>query len=625
MKPAPAKNTGKPVQGKQTGIPLPAKKAGPKLDLPNAQKWGILICLVIFTFILYGNTIMHGYALDDDIITRQNAFVQQGIHGIGHIFSKGFLYGFNGRNDQSYRPVTLTSIAIEKQLWGNDPHVHHFFNVLLYALTAIFLFLTLVKIFKNYNYVVPLLITLLFIAHPVHTEVVANIKSRDEILSFLFCIMSLYFSIEHYCYNKPVYYKVLSWVFFFLAVLSKETVLTYAVIIPMAYYFFTGFSLKKIALLALPFVIMVGIYMLIRGHVLDSITFDEQMQVINNSIMSAKTPAGRLATTILILGKYIWLLFVPLALTFDYSYNQIPAVSFSDPGALLALAVYVALIGYALWRFNKKDPIAFGILYYIITMALVSNLFVKIGSSMGERFLYTSSLGFAIAIGIIILKLLKIKTDIPRPRLNTLYPVAGIILLAYTIKTITRNTDWKDNYTLFEAGVITSPNSARAHQSLAITYTDTAISSTDPAAKNMFFNKAITEYNKALSILPTYSEALFNKGWNYYSMGNYDSAVSSFIKCIYVEPKYVSAYQDLGVIYFNKGDYVKAITIFKLGLTQVPNDADLYTNIGAAYYNLNKFDSAIVNLQKALFINPNINNARVNLEKAKAMLNTLKK
>src|SRR5579863_2825829 len=171
MKPSVSKNVTKPIQKKQSASPA-QKKAEPKFDLPDAKKWAIVIGLAIFTFILYGNSIMHNYTLDDDIITRRNTFVQQGISGIGHIFSKGFLYGFNGANDQSYRPVTLTSIAIEKQFFGNNPHVHHFFNVFWYAITAIFLFLTLAKIFRKYNYVVPLLITLLFIAQPVHTEVV---------------------------------------------------------------------------------------------------------------------------------------------------------------------------------------------------------------------------------------------------------------------------------------------------------------------------------------------------------------------------------------------------------------------------------------------------------------------
>lgn len=620
MKPAPAKNTGNTARKKPTGSPA-AKKAELKFDLPGVKKWLIIAGLAIFTFVLYGNTIMHDYALDDDIITRQNQFVQEGVHGIGHIFSKGFLYGFNRMNDQSYRPVTLTSVAIEKQIWGNNPHVHHFFNILWYAITAIFLFLTLTKIFRKYNYVVPLFITLLFIAHPVHTEVVANIKSRDEILSFLFCIIAIYFSIQYYCYpDKPAYYEWLSWVFFSLAVLSKETVLTYAVIIPMMYYFFTDFSFKKLIRIAIPFFVLVGVYMYARSRILDSITFNEQLDVINNSLMAAKSSSDRLATAILTMGKYIWLLFLPLSLTFDYSYRQIPVVSFSNPEALLSVAVYAGLIIYALFRMKKKDPVAFGILYYMITMTLVSNIFVKIGSSMGERFLYTSSLGFCIVVGILIMRLLKIKMDAPRPKLSTLYSVAGIILFLYSVKTIARNADWKNNFTLFEADVNTSPNSARAHQSLAIIYTDTAIHSTDPAAKSNFFNKAIIQYNEALKILPTYSEALYNKGWNYYSMGNYDSAAAAFAKCIEYSPKYISAYQDLGVIYFNRKDYVKAISIFKDGLKVNQNDAAILENLAGAYYNSNQYDSAIVYLQRTLKINPNIQSAQQTLVKAENAL-----
>jgi len=618
MKPA-AKNTGRTAPKKQSGI-SPQKKAQPKFELPEVKKWGIIIGLVVFTFILYGNSIMNNYALDDDIITRQNHFVQEGIQGIGHIFSKGFLYGFNGANDQSYRPVTLTSIAIEKQFFGNNPHVHHFFNVFWYAITGIFLFLTLLKIFRKGNYVIPLLITLLFLGHPVHTEVVANIKSRDEILSFMFCIMAVYFSLQYYCYNKPRYFEFLSWASFFIAVLSKETALAYAAVIPMVYYFFTDFSLKKTILLSAPFIALVFVYLIIRGHVLDSITFNEQMQVINNSIMAAKTPADKLATTILILGKYIWLLFVPMALTFDYSFKQIPVVSFSSPEALLSLAVYAGLIGYALFRLKRKDPVSFGILYYMVTMILVSNLFVKIGSTMGERFLFTSSLGFCFVLGVLLVKVLKIKTDTLRPNLTTLYAVAGIILFAYSVKTIARNSDWKNNFTLFESGVIYSPNSARAHQSLAITYTDTANHTMDPATRSSYFNKAITEYNAALKILPSYSEALYNMGWNYYSMGNYDSAATAFAKCIKAAPTYIAAYQDLGVIYFDRKDYVKAISIFESGLAVNTSDADIYSNIGDAFFNINRYDSAVFYLQKALQINPDMNSVKETLAKAENAL-----
>ena len=236
---------------------------------------------------------------------------------------------------------------------------------------------------------------------------------------------------------------------------------------------------------------------------------------------------------------------------------------------------------------------------------------------MGERFLYTSSLGFCIAIGFVILRVLKVKTDILRPNLTTLYAVAGVVLLLFSVKTIARNSDWKNNFTLFESGISTSPNSARARQSMAITYTDTANKLMDPVAKSAFYNKAITEYNAALRIMPAYSEALYNKGWNYYSMQNFDSAAASFQKCIAVDPRYVNAYNNLGVIYFNRKDYPGAVSIFEKALQASPNDAQMYANVGAAYYNMGNMDSCIYYSQRALDKDNTLKNAQDNISRAK--------
>ncbi len=629
MKPVPPKKPPvKPVQKKQAGN-TPQMKMPAKLELPLARKWMIIMGLILFTFVIYGNSIWNSYSGDDAIITTQNHFVQEGAKGIGQIFAKGFLYGFNQRNDQSYRPITLTFMAVEKQMFGESPLVHHFFNVFWYAITAVFLFLTLLKVFRKYNYIVPLLITVLFIAHPIHTEVVANIKSRDEILSFLFCIIAVYCSMKYYIYDEAPTYVVLSWVFFFLSILSKETVLTYAFVIPMVYYYFTDFKPWKLIVIGMPFVGVVLLYMIIRLKVLTFFTFDEQMIVINNSLMAAHNWPDRLATTIFILGKYIYLLFVPYSLTWDYSYNQIPVVSLLSPQALISIAVYAGLIVYAIMGLKKKDPISFGIFYFIITMSVVSNLFIKIGSTMGERFLYTSSLGFCIAIAFIIVRLLKIQTDAPRPKVTSLYIVAGVILVPYSIRTITRNPDWKNNFALFSSAANISTNSARAHQAIAFTYTDSALKVTNANDRTALFNKAIPEYYAALKILPDYSEALYNLGWNYYSMGDltknnaspyFDSAKVSFEKCIKADPVYINAYNNLGVIYFNRKDYGNAIFTFEKGLQANPNNAGMYENLGAAFYNLNRFDSCIYYYQKALLIDPGLNAARENMSKAQNAL-----
>ena len=91
-----------------------------------------LFAIFIFSFLLYGNTLKHDYVLDDDIVTRGNKLVQQGIEGIPFLIKKGYYYGFNGDNEGAYRPLVSVNFAIEKEFFGNNPHANHFFNVLFY-------------------------------------------------------------------------------------------------------------------------------------------------------------------------------------------------------------------------------------------------------------------------------------------------------------------------------------------------------------------------------------------------------------------------------------------------------------------------------------------------------------
>ena len=101
------------------------------------------IIIVILTFFLYSNTINHEYVLDDDFVTRKNEFVQKGFSGIKDIITNGYFKGFNNKNNQLYRPIVLINFAIEKDFFGNNPHVNHFFNILFYAIANVLLFLLL--------------------------------------------------------------------------------------------------------------------------------------------------------------------------------------------------------------------------------------------------------------------------------------------------------------------------------------------------------------------------------------------------------------------------------------------------------------------------------------------------
>ncbi|MGZ4058969.1 MAG: hypothetical protein ACXVPU_08080, partial [Bacteroidia bacterium] len=182
--------------------------------------------IFVFAILLYSNTFHHGFVLDDTAVIENNKFVKEGIKGIPQIFTTFYWKGYWNSNAGLYRPLSLIMFAIEYQLSPENPVLHHFINILLYALVCCLLFRALTKLFDKINPLFFLFSVLFFVAHPIHTDVVANIKSRDEILSLLFfllCCDYLYFKME----EKKIKTILISSVFFLLSLLSKEGALIF--------------------------------------------------------------------------------------------------------------------------------------------------------------------------------------------------------------------------------------------------------------------------------------------------------------------------------------------------------------------------------------------------------------
>jgi hypothetical protein len=567
----------------------------------SSNKWILYAGIFLFVFVLYGNTIKHDYVLDDDITTRGNSFVQQGIKGIGPILQKGYLYGFNGMNDQSYRPLVLINMAIEKQFFGNNPHAHHFFNIFWFALTCVVLFSFLRKLIPNVNFIIPLLITLLFLAHPIHTEVVANIKSRDEILSFLFSVLALRCLLDYHLQNK-ISYLIWGMVSYFLALIAKENSVTLIAIIPLMFHFFTNRPLKNTIITTLLFSSVLVLYFIIRFNVMDKATFGE-MSVINNSLMAAKNGSEKLATEILILGKYLGLLIFPHPLSSDYSYNQIPIVNWTNLGTLLSVSIYAALGIYALFGIKKKDPIAFGILFFLISISIVSNIFIPIGSTLGERFLFTPSLGFSMAFVFALFKILKVKLETGTKPPTAVYGLATLVLLACSFKTIDRNKDWENNFTLFTTDVQSVPNSARAHFAVASSYREAGEREMNPDKRKQFLNLSVEENQKSLKIYPLFEKAYYNLGVSYYNLGDKDNALKAYRGALNLLPDYKDALNNSGVIFFEKGIHDSAMVYFEKVIKIDPNSGGGYGNLGACYHNKGDYTKALFYYEKAISSN----------------------
>jgi len=577
-----------------------------------------LFMAVIFSwaFIIYGQSLQFEFAMDDNIMIKLNRSVQKGTAGIGELMTKSMVFGSNGKNDGAYRPVTMTSFAIDKQVFGNKPGPFHFINVMLYALTGIVIFLLLMHLIPAWHPFFHFIITMLFMAHPIHTEVVANIKSRDELLSFLFTFLSLLVIFRWHDKNK-IKMLVAAFVLFLLGCLSKETALTFVVIAPITYYCFTKWNRAVILRNSLPFIAGAVVYLIMRAAFLDSMGSATQIKIIDNTLMAASSVSEKYATIIFITWKYLWLLIFPHPLSWDYSFRQIPVVSFSEIRTILPALLFVGMAVYSVITLSGKNIFAWCIIFFFASLALVSNIFIPIAATMAERFLYFPSLAFCIALVAALTRLPKTDTAKPANKNVVFALITGLLVMIYSVKSFSRAGEWKNNLLLFESGVAASPNSTRTHSALAYEYAVKAEQAKSMQERNELYNKSIAEFKQALEIYEGNKEGWYNIAHTYDIMGNYDEAEKYYRKAIEIDPKTANAYNNLGAIYLRKNQYEPAIELFRKATTLDKAYADPYGNLGAAYHFQGNYSEAIRYYEQALAINPGLQTVVNNIAKAR--------
>lgn len=577
-------------------------------------EWLFPISIFLLASLLYSNTLSNGFVMDDGAVITDNVTVQKGLAGIRELFNQSSVYGSTKDNYGSYRPLTMTFFALEWELFGRNSSRYHLVHILLYAICCMAVFLTLKSLLKDYHPLLPVISMLLFAAHPVHSEIAANIKSADEILSLLFCSASLWFYLKYHDYSKISY--LVAGAFFFLAALfSKESSITYLAVIPLALLLFTRFQTKKIVLLSALNLAAIALLLAARNSVLEDMP--ATMVVVNNLLVGASNFSEKFGTIFIFLLDYLRLLIFPHPLTWDYGYNHIPLTSFKNPLALLSLAIHLLLGIFSLSALIKqirtndasaearlRNLLAFLALFYIATMSVYTNIFVLLAATMAERFLFIPSLAFCIAAAIGLLKISG--HDIVSQHKGNLIILSTLtvaMLIPYSLKTWTRNKDWKSNYTLFEAGTKTSPNSYRANMTFGWENLLAGEKATDANKKSEYFKKSSAHYRKALSIYDKSGDDWFNYGVTQGYLKNEDEAVKAYNRAVKTNNNGKANY-NLGAICLQKGDYSQALNYFLAAYKRDANIGNGPFYIGLCYHYLNKPAEAIPYYEIAYRKNP---------------------
>ncbi|MCS6935179.1 MAG: tetratricopeptide repeat protein [Chitinophagales bacterium] len=204
----------------------------------------------IFSVLIYANTIPNDYNLDDHLVTRSHRLTARGIAALPDIFREPY-YKDNAGYAYEYRPVTLASFAIEHALFGENPHISHFINVILYGVLCLLLYRLLRILLSGYHPLLTLFIVLLFAAHPIHTEVVASIKNRDELLAVIFGLLAWHSALRYCNERTPAKWRWLPGVAlgFLAGMLAKQTIVVLAALMPASLIIFRGVGWRQVAAL----------------------------------------------------------------------------------------------------------------------------------------------------------------------------------------------------------------------------------------------------------------------------------------------------------------------------------------------------------------------------------------
>jgi len=572
------------------------------------------IIIAIVAFVLYAQSIQHNYALDDSAVIKENSVTTQGFAGISTVLKTDYWFG-SGHNISRgpiYRPTSLIVFAIAWELFPDNPHMYHFINVSLFAITCLVLFLLLCQLFKNQNILFPFACTLLYSTHPIHTEVVDNIKSLDEILCFLFALLSIWLLLKYVASSSKLS-LVLGGLGFFLSLLSKETGVTFLILIPMTVFVFTDVSLKKLITIFVALAIFTGIWLLIRSIVFKDLPLTSSTTgVLNNALNAAPDGASKFATIFYVLLRYVLLMIFPHPLSYDYSYAQIKIRTLGDPAALAGIALIVGATIYAFIRIFKKDVVAFGILFFLIALSPVSNLFFMTASTMGERFLYIPSFGFCIIVTYLLIRGTRADTKKQRADNFQLAVVNRLLLLVvvaicvfYSYKIMSRNKDWKDSLTLFSHDVKVASHSARTNQNVGSALMLAVMKSPNKQGQADTFMLAKEYLKKALEIYPEFYAPLSHLGVIYIFENKFDSAYDCLKRAAAIMPDDVDVNFNLGLALFHLQKNDSAIKVLTRTVQLSPVHENAYYNLGALYQNKGNVDSALSNYAKVIQLNPN--------------------
>ncbi|XP_022378406.1 transmembrane and TPR repeat-containing protein 1 isoform X2 [Enhydra lutris kenyoni] len=616
----------------------------------------------------YGRSLQGEFVHDDVWAIVNNPDVRPGAPLRWGIFTNDFWGKGMAENTshKSYRPLCVLTFKLNIFLTGMNPFYFHAVNVVLHCLVTLVLMYTCDKaVFRNRG--LAFATALLFAVHPVHTEAVAGIVGRADVLAcllFLLAFLSYNRSVDQHhvgeCFPPTTspFFLLLSLFLGTCAMLVKETGITVFGVCLVYDLFSLSHKQEKLSngvihqrspqQPASPQPSSLPVHPHRENGKQQRFPHRGAWGGCHSPSLPEPKSSGfpvspravwsmmRFLTYSYLLAFNVWLLLAPITLCYDWQVGSIPLVeTIWDVRnlATILLAVVMTLLSLhclaAFKRLEHKEVLV-GLLFLVFPFIPASNLFFRVGFVVAERVLYMPSMGYCI---LFVHGLRKLCAGLNRWGATTLTVCTALLLLLFSWKTVKQNEIWLSRESLFRSGVQTLPHNAKVHYNYAnflkdqgrnreaIYHYRTALRLYPRHASALNNLGTLTRdtaeakmyYQRALQLNPQHNRALFNLGNLLKSQEKKEEAITLLKDSIKYGPEFADAYSSLASLLAEQERFKEAEEIYLAGIKSCPDSSDLHNNYGVFLVDTGSPEKAVAHYQQAITLSPSHHVAMVNL------------
>jgi Tfp pilus assembly protein PilF len=497
-----------------------------------------------------------------------------------------------------WRPLTTLTFAANHAVHGVDPVGYHVVNVVLHAAVSVAVLIVFAWVTGGAR--VALAAALLFAAHPIHTEAVASVVGRAELIAAVgfFAAWACWLAADEVdgAPSRRRAWRAAAVVAYFAAMCGKENAIALPAVLLLVDVLRPGLPSEPAAIRRhLPtygaLAAAALLFVVLRAAVIGEVT--PAPDLLDNPLGTLSF-AARAATTVKVIGLYAARLVFPYWLSADYSFDQISAVeSPLDAGFLGGLTAMLGVPVLAWWSRHRAPALTLGLGVLIATFAVVANVFFLIGTIMGERLMYLPSAGFCLAVAAA-LGAAASESRAPAARRSPAFalPVA-LLVVVFGARTLARNRVWSDPLTFYSAMTADAPRSARSHRELAVAL---------GAAGRL--DEARSAFERSLAIKPDDAATLYDFGNVASEHGRFDEAVELYRRALQAKPDFVAAMENLGNAESMRGNHAAALVWLRRARDHEPDSPGLEMNIANTLYRNGDVAEARTAYERALALAP---------------------